>query len=58
MQKDPYNQALGNEDLSGFIQRFIDKMEDNKEFSEERKKAIKLIIYNNRDKVTNEIVSN
>lgn len=24
MQKDPYNQALGNEDLSGFIQRFID----------------------------------
>jgi hypothetical protein len=40
------------------IQRFIDKMEDNKEFSEERKKAIKLIIYNNRDKVTNEIVSN
>ena len=40
------------------IQRFIDKMEDNKDFSEKRKKAIKLIIYNNRDKTTNEIVSN
>ncbi len=40
------------------IQRFIDKMEDSKSFSEKRKKAIKLIIYNNRDKITNEIVSN
>jgi hypothetical protein len=24
LQKDPYNKSLGNEDLSGFIQRFID----------------------------------
>ncbi|MBK9283858.1 MAG: hypothetical protein IPM51_06000 [Sphingobacteriaceae bacterium] len=24
LQKDPYNRSLGNEDLSGFIQRFID----------------------------------
>jgi hypothetical protein len=43
------------------IQKFIDKMEDSKTFSEKRKKRkkhIKLIIYNNRDKVTNEIVSN
>ncbi len=40
------------------IQRFIDKMEDNKDFSDSRKKEIKLIIYNNRDKTTNEIVSN
>ena len=40
------------------LTRFIDKMEDSKTFSEKRKKAIKLIIYNNRDKVTNEIVSN
>ncbi len=40
------------------IQRFIDKMEDSKSFSETRKKAIKLIIYNNRDKDTNEIFSN
>ncbi len=40
------------------IQKFIDKMEDSKTFSEKRKKDIKLIIYNNRDKVTNEIVSN
>ena len=40
------------------IQRFIDKMEDNKDFSESHKKEIKLIIYNNRDKTTNEIVSN
>lgn len=40
------------------IQKFIDKMEDSKTFSEKRKKDIKLIIYNNRDKVTNEIISN
>ena len=40
------------------IQRFIDNMEDSKTFTEKRKKAIKLIIYNNRDKTTNEIVSN
>jgi hypothetical protein len=47
-----------SESQQNTIQRFIDKMEDSKTFSEKRKKAIKLIIYNNRDKVTNEIVSN
>ncbi len=47
-----------SESQQNTIQRFIDKMEDSKTFSEKRKKAIKLIIYNNRDKITNEIVSN
>ncbi len=40
------------------IQKFIDKMEDSPVFSEKRKKEMKLIIYNNRDKITNEIISN
>ena len=40
------------------IEKFIDKMEDSKTFSKNRKKAIKLIIYNNIDKVTKELVSN
>jgi hypothetical protein len=57
------------EDISGFyeelendldnrtkeiIEKFIEKM-DSDEFSEDKKKNIKLIIYNNRNKVTKEI---
>ena len=40
------------------IQTFMDKMECNKIFSDKRTKEIKLFIYNNRDRITNEIFSN
>jgi DNA-directed RNA polymerase subunit RPC12/RpoP len=40
------------------IEKFIDKMEDEPTFTKNRKKNIKLIIYNNRDKVSNELVHN
>ena len=37
------------------IQTFIDKMDTNEEYKENKKKEIKLIIYNNRNKVSKEI---
>lgn len=37
------------------IQTFIDKMDTNEEYKEIKKKEIKLIIYNNRNKVSKEI---
>ena len=40
--------------LKDIIEKFIEKM-DSDEFSEDKKKNIKLIIYNNRNKVTKEI---
>ena len=40
------------------IERFLDKMEDNSKFNKKKKKEIKLIIYNNRDKLSKELIQN
>lgn len=55
-----YDNNIDNLDdkTKNIIETFINKMDNNTEYKEYKKKEIKLIIYNNRDKVSKEIIQN